>query len=281
MARTILEIYDAIIAEKETGTQLQDLTPDPETSTQLLSDLSSGSKVAIWRLWAYITAVAIYAHEVIFDIFKEEVQAIADAAAPGTPAWYRQKMLEFQYGDTLTYLNYQYVYDPVDESARIITRCAVQERSDGAVLIKVAKDSGGSPAPLSAPEKSAAESYANKVKFAGTRLAVTSLDPDVLEIDYTIYYDPLVPLATLQTNLQAAADAFLEELPFNAEFRITRFTDALQAVDGVIDPVFQSAQATPDGGSAEAITVRYVPAAGYMELDDTLANMFTFVAQIS
>lgn len=281
MARTIAAIYDSIIAEKETGSQLQDLTPDPETSTQLLSELSSGSKVAIWRLWAYITAVAIYAHEVIFDLFQEEVQAIADAAAPGTPGWYRQKMLEFQYGDTLTYLNYQYVYDPVDESARIITRCAVQERSDGAVLIKVAKDSGGLPVPLSAPEKSAAESYAAKIKFAGTRLAVTSLDADELDIDYTIYYDPLVPLATLQANLQAAADAFLEDLPFNAEFRVTRFTDALQAVDGVIDPVFQSATATPDGGSPETVTVRYVPAAGYMTFADTVANMFTFVAQIS
>lgn len=281
MARTILEIYDAIIAEKETGTQLEDLTPDPETSTQLLNDLNSGSKVAIWRLWAFITAVAIYAHEVIFDIFKEEVQAIADAAAPGTPGWYRQKMLEFQYGDTLTYQNYQYVYDPVDESAQIITRCAVQERSDGAVLIKVAKDSGGSPAPLSAPEKSAAESYAAKIKFAGTRLAVTSLDPDEIEIDYTIYYDPLVPLATLQSNLQAAADAFLEDLPFNAEFRITKFTDALQAVDGVIDPVFQSATGTADGGSPETITVRYLPAAGYCVFADTLENMFTFVAQIN
>lgn len=280
MARTILEIYDSIIAEKESGTLLEDLSPNPETSGQLLTDLSSGSKVAIWRLWAYITAVAIYAHEVIFDIFKEEVQEIADAAAPGTPGWYRQKMLEFQYGDTLTYVNYQYVYDPVDESARIITRCAVQERSDGAVLIKVAKDSGGSPVPLSAPEKSAAESYAAKIKFAGTRLAVTSLNADELDIDYTIYYDPLIPLATLQSNLQAASDEFLADLPFNAEFRITKFTDALQAVEGVIDPVFQSATGTADGGSPEAIAVRYVPAAGYMTLADTLANMFTFVAQL-
>lgn len=281
MARTILEIYDAIIAEKETGTQLQDLTPDPETSTNLLTDLSSGSKVAIWRLWAYITAVAIYVHEVLFDIFKEEVQEIADAAAPGTPGWYQNKMLEFQYGDTLTYTNFQYVYDPVNEANRIITRCAVQERSDGAVLIKVAKDSGGSPAPLSAPEKAAAESYAAKIKFAGTKLAVTSLDPDELDIAYTIYYDPLIPLATLQADLQAAADAFLEELPFNAEFRITKFTDALQAVEGVIDPVFSSATATPDGGSPESVTVRYLPAAGYMVFADTIENMFTFQAQIN
>lgn len=280
MARTILEIYDSIIAEKESGTLLDDLSPNPETSSQLLTDLSSGSKVAIWRLWAYITAVAIFAHEVIFDVFKEEVQDIADAAAPGTPGWYRQKMLEFQFGDTLTYVNYQYVYDPVDESARIITRCAVQERSDGAVLIKVAKDSGGSPVPLSAPEKSAAESYAAKIKFAGTRLAVTSLNADELDIDYTIYYDPLIPLATLQSNLQAAADAFLVDLPFNAEFRVTKFTDALQAVEGVVDPVFASATGTADGGSPEAITVRYVPAAGYMTFADTLANMFTFVAQL-
>lgn len=280
MARSISTIYEAIIAEKESQSSLDGLLPANEEYTTFLSDLSSASKVAIWRLWAYITAVAIHTHEVVYDLFKEEVQAIADAAAPGTPAWYQKKVLEFQYEDSLVYQDFQYIYDPIDEDARIITRCAVQERSDGAVLIKVAKDVSDEPAPLITAEKNALESYVAKIKFAGTRVAVLSQAADVIDLDYAIYYDPLIPLATVKANLQAQMDAFLAQLDFNAEFRITRFTDFLQQAEGVVDPVFNSASVTPDGGSAQAVQIRYLPVAGYFEYADTAANMFTYIEQI-
>ncbi len=58
MARKILEIYDEIIEEKELQPSLTGLLPLGETSDNLLDDLTSGSKVAVWRLWAYLTAVA-------------------------------------------------------------------------------------------------------------------------------------------------------------------------------------------------------------------------------
>lgn len=279
MARTIVEIYDEIIAEKESASSLDDLTPNPETSTALLAALTSGSKVAIWRLWAYIVSVAIWTHEQLFEIFIAEAEAIAAAAPAGTARWYQKKVLEFQYGDSLVYTDNQYVYDPVDESARIVTRCAVQDRGDGVVVIKVAKDDGGSPAPLDSTEKTALEGYLAKIKFAGTRIAVVSLAADEIDLDYDIYYDPIVPLATLQSDLQTALETFASELKFNGDFRITKLTDALQAVTGVIDPVFQSATATPDGGSASAITVKYQPAAGHVTYADTAADMFSFIPQ--
>jgi hypothetical protein len=275
--RTINEIYDEIIAEKETQTVLDDLTPNPETSLGLLNDLSSSSKVAIWRLWAYIVAVAIWVHEQMFEVFKEEAEAIAAAAPAGTARWYQKKVFEFQFGDSLSFVNNQYVYDPVDESNRIVTRCAVQDRGDGVVVIKVAK--GTTPGPLTSGEKSALEGYIAKIKFAGTRVAVVSLNADDIDISYDIYYDPIVPLATLQSAVQNAIEGFASSLEFNGEFRITKFTDALQAVTGVIDPVFQSATATPDGGSAAAFAVSYQPAAGHVTFADTAANMFSFIPQ--
>ncbi len=279
MARTIAQIYDEIIQEKESQASLSGLTPDPETSLGLLAALSSGSKVAVWRLWAYITAVAIWAHEQVFEMFVAEAEAIAAAAPAGTARWYQKKVFEFQYGDTLQYVNNQYVYDPVTPANQIVKRCAVQDRGDGVVVIKVAKEVSGSPAPLSGPEKTSLEGYIAKIKFAGTRVATVSLSADVIGLVYTIYYDPIVPLATLQASLQAAMTAFAANLEFNGEFRLTRFTDALQAVTGVIDPVFASATATPDGGSTSAFTVSYQPAAGYVEFADTVANMFTFTPQ--
>ena len=64
LARTILEIYDSIIAEKQNMASLNALQPSIDSSQDLLNDLTSSSKVAVWRLWAFITAVAINVFEV-------------------------------------------------------------------------------------------------------------------------------------------------------------------------------------------------------------------------
>jgi hypothetical protein len=277
--RTIEEIYNEIIAEKESQTALEGLLPGDEDYSGLLEDITSSSKVAIWRLWAFLTAVTVWVHEQVYDVFKSEVQAIADSAPPGTPGWYQKKILEFQYGDALVYDQFQYGYAVIDESKKIITRCAVEERSDGAVLIKVAKGDV-TPEPLDFTEKSAVESYAAKIKFAGTRLAVASLAADVLDLEYDIYYDPLITLATIQDDLQAALDGFKLSVPFNGEVRITRITDVLQDVTGVVDPVFKAASGTPDGGSLVPVAIRYFPASGYFEYADTVNVMFNFIPQL-
>ena len=189
---------------------------------------------------------------------------------------FREYLHAFQFGYSLEYVDLQYRYSTIDTDAQIITRCAVVERSDGALIIKVAKGTD-SPEPLTTAERQAAESYAQKIKFAGTRLAVSSLSPDVIVPVYDIYYDPIVPQADVVTAMQAAVDSFFQTLPFNGEYRLTRFTDVLQGVEGVVDAVEQSTTVTPDGGSAISVEVRYVPAAGYFELQDPVVDLFNFI----
>ena len=53
MARTIGEIYDLLVAEKNNQPTLAALQPAIDDEQTLLSDLTSASKVAIWRLWLY------------------------------------------------------------------------------------------------------------------------------------------------------------------------------------------------------------------------------------
>ncbi len=281
MARTILQIYDEIVQEKQNQVLLADLTPNPETSLSLLADLTSSSKVAIWRLWAYIIAVAIWTHEQLWEVFKMEVNAIAAAAPAGTSRWYKDQMLAFQYEDELEYINNKYQYADIDEAAKIVKRCAVQERSDGVVLIKVAAhNSEEQPIVLTAPELAALESYAAKIKFAGTQLTVVSLSADTIDLTYNIYYDPIVPLTTIQEEMQLAIESFLVNLPFNAQFNITLFTDALQVISGVVDPIFSTASATPSGGSAQSVSQNYIPASGYFQFADTASNMFNFIPSV-
>ena len=275
MAREILEIYNEIIEEKELKANLQGLLPDPETSDNLLDDLASDSKVAVWRLWAYVTAVAIHIHELLWDAFKTSVDALILSAPTGTPSWYQRQVLQFQYGDDLEWVDQVYVYNPVDETKQIITRAAIDERSDGVVIIKVAK---GNPVltKLTPDEKSALESYIAKIKFAGTRVAVFSLNADELNIAFEIFYDPIIPLADVQQNVRDQIQSYLGNLPFNARFSVTSFTDYLQAAEGVLDPVFTSAEITPEGGSPISFERTTLPASGYIILSDDISNLFTW-----
>ena len=102
MARTLQEIEAQIIAEKDTRPELAGLT--------------STSATAIWRLWVYIIAFAIWTQEVLFDKYQAEMRDMIDDLRPGTLRWYQQKCLEYQFGDVLQYINGQYVYDPIDEN---------------------------------------------------------------------------------------------------------------------------------------------------------------------
>lgn len=279
MARSIKEIYDEIIQEKESLSTLDGLLPSTETSDQLMDDLSSGSKVAIWRLWAWVIAFGHYLHEILFDEFIKMVDEKAAAAPAGTPQWYQKEMLKYQHGDNLQYINNRYVYDPVDESKRIIDLCAIEERPDGVVAIKVAKDESGTPAPLTVAERDSAAAYANKIKFAGTRLVLITADADQLTIEYDIYYDPIIPLQDIQDAAQLAAEDYLDNLPFNGAFNITKFTDALQSVDGVLDPMFVSAESLTFSGATFQFDVEQIAAAGYFEFTDDLEVMFNWIAK--
>lgn len=279
MARSIKEIYDVIIQEKESLSTLDGLLPSTETSDQLMDELSSGSKVAIWRLWAWVIAFGHYLHEVLFDEFIKTVDEKAAAAPAGTPQWYQKEMLNYQHGDNLQYIDNRYVYDPIDESNRIIDLCAIEERPDGVVAIKVAKDENGTPAPLTVSERDAATAYANKIKFAGTRLVLISADADEITIVFDIYYDPILPLQDIQDAAQLAAEDYLDNLSFNGAFNITKFTDALQTVDGIVDPMFVSAEALTFSGSTFEFDVEQIAAAGYFVFTDDLEVMFNWIAK--
>lgn len=278
MARKILDIYDAIIEEKQTLSSLDGLHPVNENSTQLLNDLNSDSKVAVWRLWAYITAVAIHVHEVYFDLFIHDAKKIIDTAATGTAAWYQRKILDFQYGDSLTYTDGKYIYSPIVEANRIISRCSIEERSDGIVMAKVVKQEP--PVKLIEAERLALESYLHKIKFAGTRIGVVSLNADALTPNYDIYYDPIIPLSEVQADINLKVADFLENLPFNGKFNITKFTDALQRCKGVLDPVVSQVKVKPFGGTDITVNNEFTPASGYVEMSDTIDNLFTFIPKV-
>jgi len=286
MARTLAEIYEEIVGYKDSQAPLTDLQPAADTETQLMTDLNSDSKVAIWRLWAYITAAAIYTHEVIWDLFRQEVEDTAAAAHTGTARWYRDQLLAFQYGDALVYDTDtgKYGYATITPANQIVKQAAVIEGNNGVVVFKAAKENTGSLAGLISMEEDSLESYIRKIRFAGTRFVLITGDGDYIRITASVYFDAVITEATVKTNVEAAIKAYVEGLPFNGEFLISKLEDAIQAVTGVNDVVISLVETKKEAvDSYFTISRAYVPEYGYFRFDgtpgSTLDDTITYVAQ--
>lgn len=280
MGRTIKEIYEAIVDEKDNLTQVQNLAPSTDTVDQLQTDLNSDSKVAIWRLFTYTISVAHYTIELLFDALKVEINALVAKAPTGTLAWYQLQVLAFQFGDTLNFIDQKYVYSTIDPVKQIVKLCAVEDRIDGVVVIKVAKlDSNNLPIPLTAVEKTALEGYVSKIRFAGTRFFIVSSAPDLLKLIARIYFDPILDEAVVRQNVEAAIDAYIKNLPFNGVFKINALIDAVQAVKGVTDMEMDTIEAKYGALAYAAVQRTYIAQAGYLDIDPAfdLTNNLTYL----
>jgi hypothetical protein len=254
----------------------------------LLAALNSTSKVAVWRLLAYIHAVAIHTHEVLFDLFKSEVQAVADSAYTGTARWYQSAIFAYQHGDSLVYdtTNRKYKYATENTAVQIVKRAAIIEGADGVLTIKVAKLAGSPAAPiaLTSPEQTALAAYISKIRFAGTRYVLVSGNGDILKIVGNIYYDGSIEVATVRASVEAAINAYIGGLPFNGQFLTNALIDAIQSVTGVNDVLLTSVQSKPLAAGTYADVVRTtVPDYGYFNIStdagETLTDTLTYLAQ--
>ncbi len=271
MARTIAEIQQSIINAKQ---------DDPT-----LAGLTSTSNVSIWLLWTYVVAVCQWVLETFFDDHKAEVDNIIATQRPHTLQWYVTKARQFQYGVALPFESDRYTALSEDPTVSIINYAAAVELSS-LVRLKVATLSGGVLAPLLPAQLTSFTAYIQQIKDAGVRMQITSGEPDVLRLKLTIYYDPLVLDATGSridgTATQPVLDAvkaFLKSLPFNGLFVLNNLIAALQAIDGVVIGVVDTAEATYAALPYTPVTVEYAPDAGYMVADGAyLLDHVTYIS---
>lgn len=283
MSRTILQIYDSIILEKETFSSLSGLTSPviPDTAQDMLTELTTASKVGIWRLWFWVVAFAIWTHEQLFDQHITDIENRAKNITPAVTRWYVNESKKFQNGDALVWDGEKYIYSDTTSSAAIAKQIVEQASArdiNEIVTIKIAKDDGsGNLEKLTAGEKTSFESYLDDIKIAGTKTIVISDDPDLLKLAYTIQYDPLVMkvdgslIEDGSFPVQDAIDAYIEGLPFDSTFRVQDLTDAIQAARGVINTVadvIETKYGTLNYEDILAVTTEtYLPNAGYLITD--------------
>ena len=278
MARTIQEIQTLILQTK--------------AQEPALDSLNSTSKGAIWRLWVYIIAVAIWSLEKLFDQHRADIDKRLAELKPHTARWYRSKALAFQYGfdllpDSDTFNNQGHTEEAIEASKIVKYSAVIESKNEGRLIVKIAGEQGEQLQPITDAQKQAFEAYLQEIKDAGVRLSVVNYQPDVLHLQMKIIYDPLVLDSNGQSILHATkpvedtVKSYLKRLPFNGELVLAHLIDALQQAEGVKIPhlvLAQSKNITIGGGygAFETIEISKIPTAGYFTIDNF--NDITYIS---
>lgn len=243
---TINQIYKEIIDEKNTLSAIKDdLAPTSaqvETLDLLLSELDSRSRVALWRLFAFVVAVSIWLRESFVAKAIAEAEERSSNSDVGTARWLRRKALEFQYSaaapQSLVFgeRDFSIAYPVTDPALRIVTVCSVGAGPSGPYVL-CAK--GAYPFQrLDDPELAALRDYLSQVQFVHRSIDALSLDADKLYVAGEYFYDPAYA-SVVGTGVLAALQAHLRDLSSGANFggyvNLQKLNDVLQAVPGVRD----------------------------------------------
>lgn len=280
MARTIQEIQTLILQAK--------------AQEPALNELNSTSKVAIWRLWVYIIAVAIWGLEKLFDQHRVDIDKRLAELKPHTARWYRSKALAFQYGfdllpDSDKFNNQGHTEEAIEASKIVKYSAVIESKNEGRLIVKIAGEQGDTLQPITDAQKQAFEAYLQEIKDAGVRLSVVNYQPDILHLQMKIVYDPLVLDSNGQSIIHAtkpvetAIKDYLKRLPFNGELVLAHLIDALQQAEGVKIPhlvLAQSKNITSGGsyGAFETIEISKIPTAGYFTIDNF--NDISYVSNV-
>lgn len=289
MARTIQDIYDQVVQEKQTLSALSGLTPDPDTAAQFVSDVNTTSRVAEWRIWVWVFSVVSRTIEILFDRHKEEIEKVIDPIKkPGTINWYALQVKLWQFGDMLQFRDNLFVYDPVIPANRIVARVSIKESnlSPGQLIIKVAgAGNTGDLQPLTSQELQQLADYLNDIRFAGTSISLTSQAPDSVQGNFDVYYNGQLNPASVTTSCDAAIRAYLQLISSpdlsgqannpDAIININQVIDAIQGVPGVTDVVVNSLQVTA-GINVYTVSREFTSQAGYFTHKVTQGTTFSF-----
>lgn len=281
MARTVLEIYNSLIAKKQDFSELNGLTPSYAVGDNpyqsMLDELSSASAVSLWRLWLFLVACAHHTMEVLFDSFKADAEEIANRSLIGSLPWYEEKMKKWQYGFSPIWDSQNYTWNYSDTTstgaiaARIIKHVsATEERNNlfNEVLLKLAKESSpGVLVPLDSAELTSADIYLDRIKPPGVKTVTISLPADSFRGSFKVYFDGTLDPTVFTPVFEQELSNYLKAIDFNGTFFMDDFLVFLKSIPGVKHIEIISVEVKADADTVfSPVMDRYTPAAGYFNL---------------
>lgn len=281
MARTVKEIKDEMTAEFVSDSAVVEKYGLDTTKT---FD-EQFSKVSIESIIFYVFAFCAWTVEKLFDTHTTEVTNYIDEMKPHSLRWYVNKVRQFRYGQQLITDTDQYDNTGLtdeDISEREIVKFASAEEIDGKLYIKVAKDDNGTRTTLDDNEEEALKAYIQEVKDAGVRIEVRNKPAVPFKLNLTVYYNAQKLKQDGSsilggTPVTDTIKDYIENLPFNGEFRNVELVDRLQQIDGVVIPELAATFSKIENAEWHEINAREVSFSGYYEFDEEQSNI-TYVA---
>ena len=300
MSRSINEIQDVMLGAVSQADQLDTLKvlTDAE-ETQLANELTSNSKVSIWRLFTWVVAFGQWVCEKLWETLRNDIELRIAATRPFTKRWYTLTALKYQHGYDLPETGIYPVPNTAAETqavnaSKIVKKASVVQtiiQGVGSLRVKVAKVSNGILEPLNSIELAGFQEYIDLMTAAGVFVVATSTQADDLKTHYKIYYNGLVLDnegrrldGNSDTPAQDAIKAFLSSSEFDGLMDLSKLENALQAVEGIesIDEVEVAskyagfAYDTENVSNAGIIDNFRQPDSGYFTLDEA-ESVFEFI----
>ncbi|QQV91594.1 nucleotidyltransferase [Winogradskyella phage Peternella_1] len=291
MSRTINEIQNEMLNAVSTADDLETLEVLTDTEQlQLQNELTSTSKVSIWRLFLWVVAFGQWVQEQLLDALYAKISALISEHTYGTKLWYTKMALQYQHGYNLPETG---IYDTPTTSteiqavnaSKIVGKVSIQRvvlNGVGSLRVKVAKSLNGVLTAFEPSELSGFQTYIDLKDTAGVYKVATSGNGDDLKVQYKIYYNGLILDnegkrldGTNDTPVQDAIKSFLSSSDFDGRLDLNTLTDALQQVEGVVSPhkilvasKFGDFNYNSTSNIAGVVTDFRQPDSGYFVLDE-------------
>lgn len=240
MSRTIQQIYDEAVRERNKRLEL--------------SEFSSDSKLSILNGITWMFSAVIFSFESLLDVFAIDISNILNSRINGTPTYYINALLQYQQGSELTMREdgLAFGYNEVDTSKRIITQASYMESHDDVnldnkLILKVATGDKGKLHAIAPEELVLIQSYINRIKFAGTRIEVTSQEGDVLIPRLSVYYDGSVMESEVYDQVEEQLNVYMLGIQFDSTIYVSDIVAAIRKADHVTD-VYIDEDAQPEQG---------------------------------
>jgi hypothetical protein len=240
MSRTIKEIYNEAVRERNKRMEL--------------SEFSNDSKMSIMNGLTWAFSAVIYSFETILDVFAIDISTTINNRINGTPVYYANALLQYQKGDTLSVREdgLAFGYASLDETKRIITQVSYSESSsdvnlDNKLILKVATGEKGKLSAISPKDLVMINAYIRQIKFAGTRIEVTSRNGDVLIPRVSVYYDGAVMEPEIYDAVEEKLNEYMMNIDFDAGVYVSKVVEAIKRVEHVTD-VYIDNSAVPEQG---------------------------------
>jgi hypothetical protein len=297
MALTIAEYYQLIILEVKTQPTISselkgelDAYPNAiDRMRTLFAQLTSNSKVAFWRLWAFVMAVICWIQATLWDKAKEEITVLANAAIKDTDQAFLREVKLFEYPGTAVIdpVTKEIVFSPSNPDNQIIKTAAIITDSLGVSNILVAQDDGaGGLMKIPSVVLDAFRVYLAMIQPVGTNVQGDSRDADRLKISLNVWYDPLAGYSdptAFETEVNNALVASLLLTDFKSRTQKQVIEDAVRAVPGYKNLDFTILQAKSDAAISYSNfqNGEYTAVAGYLKPAtgaDWVINVFPYLS---